>query len=384
MSIENSLPFEQLSRKVLVKKESTTDPKYGKSPEKRTVKELLDSGVICVNKPSGPTSHQVADYVKRILAVESAGHGGTLDPGVTGALAVAVNKATRIMQTLLLAGKEYICLMHIHKPFEERIIRESLNDFIGKITQLPPLRSAVKRENRVREIYYLQVLEIDGQDVLFKVGCEAGTYIRRICDDFGKKLGCGAHMQQLVRTKAGPFTFEKSSSLQEIKDAFEYYKSGNEEPIKKILLPVEFGSSHLLKVWIFDNAVDTVCHGADLSTPGISKLNSEIEKGNLIAIMTLKNELIALGEAIMDSKQIMDQKKGIAFKIKKVFMEPGTYPKFKKVQAWVNLGKKYSPLFKSLRNSFGLPPSVKWPKLNLFLLAKSSNSSLVLKGTLTP
>lgn len=327
----DKLPFEQLSRKVLTKKDSATDPKYGKEPSKRTIKELLDSSVICINKPSGPTSHQTADYVKRILEVEACGHGGTLDPGVTGTLAVAVNKATRIMQTLLLSGKEYVCLMHIHKPIAEIIIRETMDNFLGKIIQLPPLRSAVKREKREREIYYIEILEIDGQDVLFKVGCQAGTYIRRICDDFGKKLGTGAHMQQLVRTKAGPFTFAKSHTLQELKDAYEYYKQNNDETkLKQILLPLEFGSSHLLKIWVFDNAVDTLCHGADLSIPGISKLNSEIEPTNLVAIMTLKNELIALGEAIMDSQQIMTQPRGIAVKIKKVFMEPGTYPRFNK------------------------------------------------------
>lgn len=323
-----NLPFEEWNRKVSVKKESETSEKYGKAPEKRTIKEILDSAVICINKPAGPTSHQTADYIKRILEVEKAGHGGTLDPNVTGVLSIAINKATKVLQTLLTGGKEYICLMHIHKPLTEQEIREGMEDFIGKITQLPPLRSAVKREKRQREIYYIEILEIAGQNVLFKVGCQAGTYIRRLCDDFGRKLGTGAHMQELIRTKAGPFTFKKSHTLQEIKDAYEFYKAGNEELLKKILLPVEFGSSHLLKIWVFDNAVDTLCHGADLSIPGISKLNSEIIPGNLVAIMTLKNELIALGEAKLTADQIMKQQKGIAVKIKKVFMEPNTYPKF--------------------------------------------------------
>lgn len=324
------LPFEQYSRKILTKKESETSENFGKSPEKRTIKELLESSVICINKPAGPTSHQIADYVKKILEVEKAGHGGTLDPNVTGVLSIAINKATKILQTLLTGGKEYVCLMHIHKPLTEQEIREGMEDFIGKITQLPPLRSAVKREKRQREIYYIEILEINNQDVLFRVGCQAGTYIRRLCDDFGKKLNTGAHMQELIRTKAGPFTFKKSHTLQEIKDAYEFYKKGDETQLKNILMPVEFGSSHLLKIWVFDNAVDTLCHGADLSIPGISKLNSEIIPGNLIAIMTLKNELIALGEAKLTAEQIMKQQKGIAVKIKKVFMEPNTYPKFHK------------------------------------------------------
>ncbi len=175
------LPFEKIERETLVKKEASTNESYGKKPEQRTTKELLDNGVICLNKLSGPSSHQVADYVKRILNAEKVGHGGTLDPGVTGVLQISLGRATKVMEALLKSGKEYVCLMHIHTPIQQSKIHKIIKEFIGKITQMPPVKSAVKRVLREREIYYLEILEIKDQDVLFRVGCQAGTYIRTLC-----------------------------------------------------------------------------------------------------------------------------------------------------------------------------------------------------------
>lgn len=325
------LPFEQIQREILVKKEITTDEKYGKKPEERTIEELLNNGVICINKPDGPSSHNVGAYVKNILKINKAGHGGTLDPAVTGVLPVSLGKATRIMEALLKAGKEYICLMHIHTKIPISKIHSSSKEFIGRITQLPPVKSAVKRELRKREVYYLEILEIKNQDVLFIIGCQAGTYIRRICDDWGKALGTKAHMAQLIRTKAGPFNDSEWHSLYELKDAYELYKQGDEKELRKIIKPTEYAVSHLPKIFLTDSAVDTICHGANLSIPGISKIETKIEKEDYIALFTLKNELVGLGTALMSSEEIMKNQKGLAVKTSKIFMEPETYPHYKKI-----------------------------------------------------
>ncbi len=159
--------------------------------------------------------------------------------------------------------------MHLHKELTQSQIQQSVKELIGKIKQIPPRKSAVKREERTRTVYYMNIYEIEGKDVLFKIGCEAGTYIRKICHDWGKMLGISAHMAQLVRTKAGPFTDQDWTTLQDLKDAYEVYKEGNEEPLKRIIKPVEKAVDHLPKIWALDTAVDTLCHGADLSTPGI-------------------------------------------------------------------------------------------------------------------
>jgi H/ACA ribonucleoprotein complex subunit 4 len=121
----------------------------------------LRLAAINLDKPSGPTSHEVVAWVKRVLKVEKAGHSGTLDPKVTGILPVLLGDATRVMDTLLLAGKEYICLMRIHKPRPNRRILEVCGEFVGPIFQKPPLKSSVVKQLRTREVYYLEVLEIE-------------------------------------------------------------------------------------------------------------------------------------------------------------------------------------------------------------------------------
>jgi len=219
--------------------------------------------------------------------------------------------------------------MHLHKLISESKIQQTAEEFTGKIKQIPPIKSAVKRQLRTREVYYFNILEIDGQEVLFKIGCEAGTYIRKICDDFGKKLGIGAHMAQLIRTKAGPFKDSFWHNLHDLKDAYEFYKQGNEKEIRKVILPIEKAIGYLPKIWVLDNCVDTLCHGSDLNIPGISKLN-EFKEEETVAVLTLKNELICLGEAVINSKDILKKEKGKAVKTHKVFMKEGLYPKYNK------------------------------------------------------
>lgn len=326
------LPFEKLQREVLVKKEAETSPKFGIEPDKRPMEILLDYGVVNINKPQGPTSHQVSAYAQKILNVKKGGHSGTLDPNVTGVLPVAIGRATRIVQSLLVAGKEYVCLMHLHKKVSEEQIKKVCGKFVGKIKQLPPIKSSVKREWRYRKIYYMDVLEIDGQEVLFRVGCQAGTYIRKLVHDIGQELKTGAHMAELIRTKAGPFDESTLCTLQDIADAYYYYKKeGNEKYLRHILKPIEYAVSHLPKIWIFDTTVDSLCHGASLKVPGISKVMTDIQVGDMVAVMTLKDELVAIGTAEMISKDIVKEKRGVAAKINKVFMLPGTYPRMDNV-----------------------------------------------------
>lgn len=326
------LPFEKVKRSIIVRKDAETSPKFGKKPEERTVEELLDYGIINVDKPEGPTSHQVSAYVQKILHIKKSGHSGTLDPKVTGVLPVAIGKATRIVQALLPSGKEYVCLMHMHKEVDEYQIRKVMSEFIGKIKQLPPIKSAVKRQWRFRSIYYIHILDITGQDVLFRTGVEAGTYIRKLVHDIGVKLGCGAHMAELRRTKAGPFNEDTTLvNLQELTDAYYYYKEEkNEKYIRNCIKHIEFGVSHLPKVYVFDTTVDSLCHGAILKVPGISKVDTEISPDQMVAVMTLKNELICVGVAKMNSTQMVNEPKGIAVNTDKVFMNTGIYPKMEK------------------------------------------------------
>ncbi|MFC1728549.1 RNA-guided pseudouridylation complex pseudouridine synthase subunit Cbf5 [Nanoarchaeota archaeon] len=321
------LPFEGVKREVLIKKKSVSSSRHGKRPEDRSVEESIQYGVVNINKPSGPTSHQVSAYVQKILNIKKTGHSGTLDPKVTGVLPVALGKATKVAQPLLKSGKEYVAIMHIHKNIPENKIKSTVKEFVGKIRQLPPIKSAVKREWRFRTVYYLEILEIDERDVLFIVGCEAGTYIRKLISDIGKRLETGAHMTELRRTKAGPFNEESLVTLQDLQDAYIFYKEGDEKELKKIIQPVENAISHLPKVWVVDPTISSICHGASLNVPGISKIESGIETDQEVAIMSLKDELVATGRARMSSKDMLNSKKGLAVKPERVFMERDTYPK---------------------------------------------------------
>lgn len=320
------LPFERREKTILERAKAETSSKYGKPPSERTMAELLQTGIVVIDKPSGPTSHQVSAYVKQVLKIDRTGHSGTLDPGVTGVLPVALAQGTRIVQSLLTAGKEYVCLMHLHKEVPEDVLRATMQTFVGKIKQLPPIKSAVKRQWRFRKVYYLDILDIQGQDVLFVVGCQAGTYIRKLCHDIGDALGTGAHMAQLRRTKAAAFGESHACTLQDLTDAFHYCNEGDEERLRRIVLPIEAGVDHLAKVWVHDTAVEPLCNGVQLKLPGIVRLDSDIQAEDLVAVMTLKDELVLVGQALMPSKRMLDEK-GIAVRTQQVFMKPGTYPK---------------------------------------------------------
>jgi H/ACA ribonucleoprotein complex subunit 4 len=134
-------------------------------------------------------------------------------------------------------------------------------------------------------------------------------------------------MAQLRRTKSGPFNEDNIWTLQDLTDAYQYHLQGNDKFLRKMMLPINFAVDHLAKVWVLDTSVDTICHGASLGVPGVSKLHTEIQAEDYIAIMSLKDELVGYGKAMMSSKEMLNNKKGIAVRLDKVFMEPGTYPR---------------------------------------------------------
>jgi H/ACA ribonucleoprotein complex subunit 4 len=286
-------------------------------------------GAINLDKTSGPSSHEVAAWVKRILELEKVGHSGTLDPKVTGILPVLLGDATRVMDNLLLAGKEYICLMHVHQLLPRKRILEVCSEFTGPIFQKPPLKSSVLKELRIRTIYYLEVLEIDEQQVLMRVGCQAGTYIRKLCYDIGLALGTGANMAELRRSKAGPFREDETLvTLHQLKDAYVTWKeTGDESQLRRVILPVEAALKHLPRLVIADNAVDAICHGAPLAAPGLLSLETDINKGDNVALFTLKGEAVAVARAELTSQEMLASQNGIVAATERVIMEPGTYPK---------------------------------------------------------
>ncbi len=326
MSEKNTMLPSLKPRKRLIKTSATTNAHYGKAPAKRTVRELLNNGFINLDKPAGPTSHQVVAWVKEILEIEKAGHGGTLDPAVTGVLPTALGDAARALQVILVAGKEYVALMKLHKEVEEKKIREVCKGFVGEISQMPPLRSAVKRVRRTREIYYLEILEIQRTEVLFRVGCEAGTYIRTLCVDIGKKLGCGAQLVELRRTRVGNITEDSAVTLQDLKDAYIFWKEdGDDEELRKTILSMERLLEVVPKIVVRDSAIDALCHGANLAIPGVVELD-DMKPGEIAAVVSLKGEGVALVKMEIPSVQVIEKDTGICASLERVLMNKGTYP----------------------------------------------------------
>jgi len=302
---------------------------YGKRPEDRSIRELIESSVVLVDKHSGPTSHQITSWIGEIFTVDKTGHAGTLDPAVSGVLPVALGEATKAMPVLMGVRKEYVGTMHLHGDVTEDMLRAVIKDnFLGKITQIPPVKSAVSRKERERKIYVFDIIEMEDRNVLFRVDCEAGTYIRKLCHDVGKELRTGAHMTGLRRVRAGKFEEKDTYSMTEIRDAFETWKeTKNEDMMRKVLIPTEYAIFHVKRVFVKDSAIDPVCHGAPLYAGGITRIQPGIERGETVAVYSLKEELVCLGISRMTSEEMFEAKKGTAVRTDRVFMERGTYPK---------------------------------------------------------
>lgn len=204
----------------------------------KKIEELIRFGIINVDKPSGPTSFGVDEIIKNKLKLNKTSHFGTLDPKVTGVLPVALGRACRLMNYFIGRNKEYVGVMRVHTKIDERKLKSEVQKFIGKIKQLPPVKSRVKRQEREREVFSFDIIEIKNQDILFKTEVQAGTYIRKLIHDIGNGIG-GAHMIELRRTKASIFEEDKSYDIYEVLDAIKKYKSGNDKKLREMIVPGE-------------------------------------------------------------------------------------------------------------------------------------------------
>jgi H/ACA ribonucleoprotein complex subunit 4 len=310
--------------------DDVTNNKYGYYPNNRPLDILLDYGILLLDKPSGPTSHELVAWTKKILGITKAGHSGTLDPGTTGLLPIGLGDATKALSILLFGPKEYYAVARIHQQKDIDQIDNLLKEFTGEIYQRPPQRSSVKRATRVRRIYEIQRLESADNIILLRVLCEAGTYIRKLIYDIGEVLGTGATMFELRRTRVSVFSesADKLVRLHDLVDAIETYKETKEEQkIRSIVKPIELALEGVVSVAVKDSAVDALCHGAQVAIPGIVAIDKNLKKGSLVGIYTLKGEIIALGEANMNLEEIKQNDKGIALNIKRLIMKPDTYPR---------------------------------------------------------
>lgn len=308
------------------REEAETDPEFGTVPEKRPAEELLQKGIALIDKPFGPTSKQVTTWIKEELDLKKAGHFGTLDPNATGVLPIGFNSATRINNALAEADKEYVFEAELDEEKTEEEIREALENFKGTNKQVPPEKSAVKQEEREREVYEIEFLEKQENKVLARVKCESGFYVRVLIRQLGEELDTEAEMIELRRRRQGEINEDELTTIQDLVDAYHFYHEGEEEKLREVLQPIEKGIQHLKKIAIKDSAVNAIANGADLGASGISRFQDGISEDESVAITTLKGELVALAEAEMTSEELYDQE-GTAATLLSVHMDPETYPK---------------------------------------------------------
>jgi H/ACA ribonucleoprotein complex subunit 4 len=318
--------------KLLVRTGHYTPIPSGCSPLKRDLKSYVSSGVINLDKPSNPSSHEVVAWIKRILRVEKTGHSGTLDPKVTGCLIVCIDRATRLVKSQQGAGKEYVCIVRLHDALkDEKDLGRTLEQLTGALFQRPPLISAVKRQLRVRTIYESKLIEFDNDRNLgvFWASCEAGTYMRTLCVHLGMLLGVGGHMQELRRVRSGALSENDDMvTLHDILDAQWLYDSTKDESyLRRCIRPLESLLLNYKRIVVKDSSVNSVCYGAKLMIPGLLRYEDGIELNDEVVLMTTKGEAIALGIAQMSTVDLATCDHGVVAKIKRCIMERDTYPR---------------------------------------------------------
>ena len=305
----------------------------GCAPLSRPLGEYLRYGVINLDKPANPSSHEVVAWLKRILRAEKTGHSGTLDPKVTGSLIVCIDRATRLVKSQQGAGKEYVCVCRLHDSVKGGLksVERALETLTGALFQRPPLISAVKRQLRIRTIYATKLFEYDAERKLavFWVSCEAGTYIRTLCVHLGLLLGVGGHMQELRRVRSG-ICHESSNlvTMHDILDAMWVLDNFKQEDyLRRVIMPLESLLTNYKRVVVKDSAVNAVCYGAKLMIPGVLRFDPGIEVNDECVLMTTKGEAIAVGISQMSTAVIATCDHGIVAKVKRVVMERDTYPR---------------------------------------------------------
>merc|ERR1712195_93912 len=320
--------FEKLN----VKTSHFTPLPCGYSPHKRPIDQLKHYGVINLDKPSNPSSHEVVAWIKQILEVQKTGHSGTLDPKVTGCLIVCIENATRLVKAQQSAGKEYMGVFKLHASIDKvDKIERALDQLTGACFQRPPLISAVKKELRVRKVYELKLVEYDEKRDLgiLWISCEAGTYVRTLCVHLGYLLGCGSHMQELRRVRSGAFKEDSTMvTMHDVLDAQWFFKhTGNDTYLRRVVLPLELLLTTYPRIVVKDTSINAVCYGAQLMLPGVLRYESGINVGDIVVLISTKGEAVALAIAQMTTSTIATCDHGIVTRTKRVIMDRDVYEK---------------------------------------------------------
>lgn len=259
---------------------------------------------LLVDKPRGPSSHQVTAWVRDLIDLPRAGHAGTLDPNVSGLLWIGVGPALKLLPLLLEFPKRYVAVVVFHAPVRRAAVERAVAEFTGPIFQTPPVRSAVRRRRRVRVVQRLELLELDGPQALLDATVDSGTYIRSLAVDLGDALGVGGHMAELRRTATGPFSEAAAIRLAELSDALYRARSGDSAALLRQLHPLEEVWRAFPRVHVKPGAASAIAHGADLAPGGIARVEGVFAPGSSVILLDPTGGLLALGTALRDSDHL--------------------------------------------------------------------------------
>jgi H/ACA ribonucleoprotein complex subunit 4 len=287
---------------------------------------LSEGAFLLVDKPRGPSSHQVSAWARDILGLEKAGHAGTLDPNVSGLLWVGVGPALKLLPLMLDFPKRYIGYVAFHGAVTDAALAAALKEFTGPVYQTPPVRSAVKRERRIRTIHHLERIEGDHLHALLDVTADSGTYIRTLAVDLGEALGVGGHLEELRRTGTGPFREAGSIQLTTLGDAAVSAREGNEAPLNALLHPMEEVWREFPVLRLKDAAASAVVHGADLAAGGIQSSSRYFSAGAHVVMVSSSGTLLAFGTALKDSGEFAATRHGWVVDSERVLADSAKFP----------------------------------------------------------
>ena len=282
-------------------------------------------GIFNIYKEKGFTSHDVVAIVRRTIHMKKVGHTGTLDPDAEGVLPVCVGKATKLSDVIMDGRKSYRAMLRLgittttedasgevletkEVDFNEDRIREVVASFIGKLEQVPPMYSAVKvngkklyelaregkeieRKSRTIEVYDIRIRQFLPPDrVEIDVDCSKGTYIRTLCSDIGKALGCGGHMAELLRTATGAFSLENAIKLDELKALAE------QEKVEEVMLTMEDALIDFPVVKVSEKSAKFLYNGGKIQERFFTEKPASYKEGDIVATYDHENNLVGLYE----------------------------------------------------------------------------------------
>ena len=317
-----------MSNTIILDDAAVTDDAIGAYPDQKTIEQRLESGFFLLDKGAGPTSHQVAAWVRDMLELPRLGHGGTLDPFATGVLPLMSGKAMRLTKQILEHDKTYIAVFQFKNEIEQDALDAVMEQLTGRIYNVPPEISAVRVQVRTRKVHDFTLLDQSAKRIVARIRCEAGTYIRTMARDMGLFLDQPVELKELRREDSGRFSLDDCVQLHDIADAIWLWKECNEgEALLRMLHPTEKLLAGLPRIVVKDSAVAALAHGAPLLRPGIVSIPSNLSSGQNILVTSLKGEAVCFVKVNCDSESITNMEKGEIARPSAVLMSDDVYPR---------------------------------------------------------